>query len=37
MFDCLQPAIDNDRSLNRAEFSGLLPEVIISTERLFNG
>ena len=29
MFDCLLPAIDNDRSLSRAECSGLQPKVII--------
>ena len=37
MFDCLRPAIDNDRSLRRAECSGLQPKVIICIERLFNG
>ena len=37
MFDCLQPAIDNDRSFGRAECSGLQPQVIICIERLFNG
>ena len=37
MFDCLQPAIDNDRFLSRAGCSGLQPKVIICIERLFNG
>ena len=37
MFDCLKPAIDDDRSLSRAECSGLQPKVIICIERLFNG
>ena len=37
MFDCLQPVIDNGRSLSRAECSGLQPNVIICIERLFNG
>ena len=37
MFDCLLPPIDNDRSLSRAECSGLQPKVIICIERLFNG
>ncbi len=39
MFDCLQPAMDNDRPLSRAECSGLQLKVIICihVERLFNG
>ena len=37
MFDCFYPAIDNDRSLSRAECSGLKPKVIICIKRLFNG
>ena len=37
MFDCLQPAIDNDRFLSRVGCSGLQPKVIICIERLFNG
>ena len=37
MFDCLQPAIDNDRSFSRVECSGLQPKVISCIERLFNG
>ena len=34
MFGCLQPPIDNDRSLSLAECSGLQPKVIICIERL---
>ena len=37
MFDYLQPAIDNDRSLSRVECSGLQPKVIFCIEELFNG
>ena len=37
MFDCLQPVIDNDRFLSRAECSGQQPKVIICIEKLFNG
>ena len=33
----LQPAIDNDWFLSRAECSGLQPKVIICIESLFNG
>ena len=35
MFDCLKPAIDNNRSLSRAECSSLQPKVIICIEKLF--